>query len=133
VKISVVLNMMPPSENSMYTYHRYKKTRMLSEYSVTVRNKIIELIKEQLNLVTQEIKFYSIEIKIFLPESKFYYKNGEVRRLDASNYIKFINDSVAEALGRDDRYVLRSSAEKILSLVAAESYVVIVITFQEVI
>lgn len=44
----------------------------------------------------------------------YWFKNGTVRNLDATNYIKALHDSLVNVLGVDDRYYAVGACEKVL-------------------
>lgn len=104
---------MPPSVNNAYaTVHgRRVLTREGRRFKESVSS-MPELIKCRNTLPT----WIAISIHLWLP---LFYKNGKVRRFDASNRIKLLEDAVCEGLGIDDSRVIRLTVQKVDAKVEA--------------
>ena len=49
-------------------------------------------------------EFLSISITVWVPKDRYKYKNGKLKKFDASNVIKLIEDAYSEYIGIDDTY-----------------------------
>lgn len=107
----LLLGIKPVSTNRMYrAITRRTKigviadiiaTDELLEYKSSIKNAIRSAIqgKEPLN----SNKMYELTIEVSYPRETFYYKNGQLKKKDASNTIKALEDGISEALGVDDK------------------------------
>lgn len=106
--------------NSRYRSAYYRKSPELIKWQEFI-NKLFEeeffYTKKQLEEFTNylESNDYFIEFRLTLsmPEDVFFTKDKkDIRALDASNYIKAIEDSIAKNIGIDDKYNLKVSSTK---------------------
>lgn len=106
----LLLGIKPISTNAMYTAvtrtvnGRRKASIISTEELRSYKDEIKTAIR--LAVIGKEPldprKFYSLNIEVSYPEDMFYFKNGNLKRLDASNAIKPLEDGIAEAVGVDD-------------------------------
>lgn len=59
--------------------------------------------------------FFGFKFTMYLAPDDFYYKNGDVRRIDVNNYSKPCEDCYFKAIGQDDRLTIFWKAEKVLA------------------
>lgn len=98
------LPFLPPSVNKLFTTVRDPQSgvikRVLTQEARKIRRLVTALIDRQLNPAL----LYELRIDIHLP---CFTRKGEVRKLDLSNRVKFIEDCVCTALGIDDSHIFR--------------------------
>ena len=98
------LPFLPPSVNNLFSTVRDPQTgvikRVLTQKARKIRRLIAALIDRQLDPRSQ----YELQIDIHL---SCYTKKGDVRRVDLTNRVKFLEDSVCTALGIDDSHIFR--------------------------
>lgn len=56
--------------------------------------------------------YLSLDITLLMPRDHIYTKKGTIRRLDASNYIKTLEDTLTNILGFDDSEIFNVSINK---------------------
>jgi hypothetical protein len=96
---------MPPSVNHAYATVRGR--RVLSAEGRAYKKQVREMFE---HLATYKMPvWFQLSIRLFVP---LHYKNGPVRRFDASNRIKLLEDAVCEGAGIDDCRIRRVVAEK---------------------
>jgi len=117
----------PPSENAMYaTIRKGNKTwrtssRELMEYkrrcnTFYLLNK--ETMKRAQEIIREWVKLgYGIELDalIFMEYQRFLTKEGQDKKVDVSNRIKGLHDTLSELLKVDDHKIYKMSAEKIVA------------------
>ena len=85
-------------------------TKELINYKSEIKNAV------RLNIQGKEPldprKLYELKIEVSYPKDMYYYKNGNLKRLDASNAIKPFEDGIAEAVGVDDTQNMKVKIEK---------------------
>jgi len=100
-KVDMSVNMM---------YRATRQGKFLTEKALRLRAQIIEDIKEMAvdNLNIREKK---ITVGIIFTEN-WECKNGEIKRVDLDNRLKFLIDSVFRALDLDDKMIFELYARK---------------------
>lgn len=116
----LLLGIKPVSTNAMYravtrTINGRRKASIISsEELIQYKNDIHHAIR--LNVVGKEPldprKLYTLKVEVSYPKDMFYYKNGNLKRLDASNAIKPLEDGIAEGVGVDDTQNMSVHIEK---------------------
>lgn len=96
------------SVNSMYRVTRQGK--FLKREALNLRTKIIEDVKKQMDLV-HRYDCVKLTVGIIFVEN-WLYKNGEIRKADLDNRLKFLIDSVFKALDLDDKMIYEIYARK---------------------
>lgn len=100
---------MPPSVNTAYGNGRYGgrfKTKKYYEWEKSLPPQQGGKFKYTGKVLMIDYVFYS----------KWYNKNGTVKKKDVSNYIKVVEDSISKYVdGFDDRYVWNFTAKKVHS------------------
>lgn len=91
---------MPPSVNHLYATVRGR--RVLTKEGRKYKKLVSEMF-EHLGGDTMPVWFRLI-IELRLP---LYFKNGKVRKFDASNRVKVLEDAVCEGMGIDDSRVIQ--------------------------
>ena len=79
-------------------------TEELIAYKSEIRNAIFSSIKDLSKLQNDDSSMYRLKIEISYPREMFYFKNGRYRKMDASNTIKALEDSISEAIEIDDKH-----------------------------
>ena len=98
------LPFLPPSVNNLFSTVRDPETgvikRVLTQKARKIRRLISALIDRQMDPNAQ----YELHIDIHL---SCFTKKGNVRKVDLTNRVKFIEDCVCGALGIDDSHIFR--------------------------
>ncbi len=111
------------SVNGMY-YNR-KKGRYLKPKALNLRARIIQDIRK-LNITLRREKIEDEKLLVgIIFEEDWYYKNGEVRKADLDNRLKFVIDSVFSILGLDDKMIFELYARKLQSEEKEETTIII--------
>jgi Holliday junction resolvase RusA-like endonuclease len=79
-------------------------TEELISYKAEIREAIIRSVKDLSKLQNDDSSMYKLKIEVSYPRSAFYFQNGKYRKMDASNVIKALEDSISEAIGVDDKH-----------------------------
>lgn len=118
----------PPSENNCYPTNRKTGRRFpsgeLKAYQKAMeawRVNNIRLVNEAKRLLVAPLATQQKPLRVdryfALKHSRLYTLSGDVKKLDASNRIKPLDDALCEnILGMDDRWIWSGKAEKIASL-----------------
>lgn len=109
---------MPPSENNAYptnhaTGRRYA-SRELAEFKARMAEWQFHEGKT-LGVARDIIKLWptvAFQALIGFRRDRVYCKDGSPKKIDASNFLKVIQDGVSKAIGRDDSLFWRSAVEK---------------------
>lgn len=100
----ITLPFLPPSVNKLFSTVRDSKTgvtkRVLTKQARKIRKLIHAMVHGQLN----SSLLYELEIEIHL---NAFTKKGSVRKVDLTNRVKFLEDSICDALGIDDSHIFR--------------------------
>ena len=97
-----------PTINHLY-WHR-GNMKIITKEAKELREQIKKIVHSQ----PMSLKLTKLEVKIKIYEN-WYTKKGEIKRKDVSNREKFLIDSVFDALGIDDKFIFKSTMEKIQS------------------
>lgn len=101
------------SVNSMYRTTRQGK--FLKRKALNFRTRIIEDVKEQIRefeeIWENKLTDKKLTVGIIFVEN-WLYKNGEIRKADLDNRLKFLIDSVFKALDLDDKMIYELYARK---------------------
>lgn len=110
-------NLPPLSLNSIYPTSR-SGHRFLSDegrvFKDTIMTALANYVIENKFEDYQGFKFHC-SLEICFGFSELYFKNGGIKRNDVSNYIKPIEDAIAEFFGYDDAYNFEVIARKYYS------------------
>lgn len=84
---------------------KYKKW-LATELGKLITPEVVKYFKDSSDHTLHKygILGYDIEIHISMPKSKFGYKNGKLKRRDATNSIKSTEDGFLEFMGLEDSY-----------------------------
>jgi len=105
IELNYKINM---SVNMMYRTTRFG--RFLKKEALCLRARIIQDIK-RLNLNIEDFEDKRLSIGIIFTED-WYYKNGEIKKTDLDNRLKFIIDSIFKALELNDKLIFEIYAKK---------------------
>jgi hypothetical protein len=79
-------------------------TDELISYKSEIREAIMRSIKDLSKLQNDDSSMYRLKIEVSYPKEVFYFNNGKYRKMDASNIIKPLEDSISEAISVDDKH-----------------------------
>ena len=104
----------PVPYNNAYITARFGGHRYLSPQAAEFKADIKTAFQDWDNLrgKPQLPHFANLAIDCLFPPRALYYKNGNLRRKDASSFIKLIEDALAEHLQIDDMYNVQVSVSK---------------------
>jgi len=97
------------SVNSMYRTTRYGK--FLTRAALIKRAQIITDVKKMNNVGTEYLQDKKLSIGIIFTEN-WYCLNGEIRKADLDNRLKFLIDSVFKALDLEDKMIFEIYTKK---------------------
>lgn len=101
------------SVNHLYPTNQKTGRRFTSQKGIAFKTRAHRVFTQQLQRAgytkPDGETFWAVTIMLF---TDCFYKNGNVRKMDASNKIKVLEDAVAEALGIDDRFFWYAGIEK---------------------
>jgi Holliday junction resolvase RusA-like endonuclease len=111
----LLLGVYPLSANDMYRSvtrpcgkGKYRamtiSTDELIAYKQEIKNAISSSIKDLNQIERDESAMYRLKIEASYPREKFFFGNGKYRKMDASNIIKALEDSISEAINVDDKH-----------------------------
>lgn len=134
---------MPPSSNNTYptimrkgrmfrvksgllkTYEKEMQAWRLSHLAFV--SSAYAHLKESLSINDSVIR---VDRYFFFPKSKLIGQKGQVKKIDVTNRVKALDDSLADhVLGIDDKYFWAGECEKLISE-SDETYVTVVLTAQ---
>jgi Holliday junction resolvase RusA-like endonuclease len=98
------LPFLPPSVNKLFTTVRDPHTGVTKRVLTDKARRIRRLVAALIDRALDPSRLYELHVDIHMA---CYTKKGEVRKVDVSNRVKFIEDCVCEALGIDDSLVFR--------------------------
>ena len=117
--INIWIPFLPPSSNSIYISHPGGKGRVLSDKARQFKVKAMQTIQKNGRVAfvhLQRNTTYELRITVFFKQviQKGYPKttHNKFTRIDLSNRIKLIEDTVAEAVALDDSHNFRLVLEK---------------------
>lgn len=105
----LVLPFLPPSVNKLFTTIRDPETGTIRRALTSNARKVRRLIRAMVGATLDPDALYELHIQVYLSA---WTKTGKVRRVDLTNRVKFLEDSVCEALGIDDSRIFRVLLEK---------------------
>ncbi|MDC1142558.1 RusA family crossover junction endodeoxyribonuclease [Planctomycetota bacterium] len=100
----ITLPFLPPSVNKLFSTVRDTKTGVTKRVLTRQARKIRKLIHAMVNDRLNEKLLYELEVEIHL---NAFTKKGTVRKVDLTNRVKFLEDSICDALGIDDSHIFR--------------------------
>lgn len=89
-------------------YRHTRQGKFLTKKALMLRAKIIKDVKKNFNNLPVD---ETLRVKIWLTEN-WICKNGEIRKADLDNRLKFLIDSVFKGIEMDDKYVFEIQAKK---------------------
>jgi len=109
--------LLPPTSNNIYVRHPQGKGRILSAQARTFKIKAMRAVQAGGRLVSLQLQQnvpYELRLAIFFDqvENKQSSTGARYKKMDLSNRIKLIEDTVAEAVGLDDCHNFRLVIEK---------------------
>jgi hypothetical protein len=141
--IALVRLPMPPSSNHMYPtiYSRGGSIRVKSKGLKDFETAFRAWSKENIQAVMQLIVFarkaletpglcLHIDTRFYFNRKRVLTLKGTPKRLDTSNYLKALHDSIAQASGIDDSYFWNGAFSKIPISNDAQEYVNVYIAIQ---
>lgn len=108
---------LPPSSNQIYVKHPTGKGRVLSDKARTFKIKAMRAIQKAGRVALLQLKQnvpYELTLSVFFEavEVKQSKTGARYKKMDLSNVIKLIEDTVAKAVGVDDCHNFRLRLEK---------------------
>lgn len=103
-EFQITLPFLPPSVNKLFSTVRDTKTGVIKRVLTKQARKIRKLIYAMINSQLDDKCLYELEIEIHL---NAFTKKGTVRKVDLTNRVKFLEDSICGALGIDDSHIFR--------------------------
>ncbi|MHC4840265.1 MAG: RusA family crossover junction endodeoxyribonuclease [Planctomycetota bacterium] len=100
----ITLPFLPPSVNKLFSTVRDTKTGVTKRVLTRQARKIRKLIHAMVNDQLDDKLLYELDIEIHL---NAFTKKGTVRKVDLTNRVKFLEDSICDALGIDDSLIFR--------------------------
>lgn len=101
----------PPSINALYQYNRHTNEWIIRREAIEWRILAIPYIPNGVEDYSgKKLKFY-MEV-----HRNWYFKNGNMLKLDLSNLEKFVHDTVARQLKFDDLAIWEKSSIKVQNL-----------------
>ncbi len=92
-------------------YYHIKNGKFLTQKARVLRAKIMNDVKQFKNDLPEDT---TLHVGIWIEEN-WLCKNGEIRKADLDNRLKFLIDSVFRGLEMDDKYVFEIYAKKVQS------------------
>lgn len=106
------LPFLPPSVNKLFATIRDTDTGALRRVLTTQARRIRKLICAMVRGKLAPSALYELQVNVYM---NAYTRSGELRQVDVSNRIKFLEDCLCHALGIDDRQFFRVTLTKIHS------------------
>ena len=98
------------SYNKQYYLRPGWKGKQLTVEARNLRARIMQATVEQMPIDFD--KRERLEVVIYFYDN-WYYKNGNAKKQDLDNRLKFLIDSIFKAISADDKHIFRLVAEKI--------------------
>ena len=98
------------SYNKQYYLRPGWKGKQLTVEARNLRARIMQATVEQMPIDFD--KRERLEVVIYFYDN-WYYKNGNAKKQDLDNRLKFLIDSIFKAINADDKHIFRLVAEKI--------------------
>lgn len=116
-ELKVWVPLLPPSSNTIYIAHPKGKGRILSSQARTFKIKAMRTIQQEGRVAFLDFKPnvpYELRISVFFDQIEYVKssKGSRYKRIDLSNQIKLIEDTVAEATGIGDEHNFRLILDK---------------------
>lgn len=116
-RLRVWVPYLPPSSNQIYVQHPTGKGRVLSDKARTFKIKAMRAIQKHGRVALLQFKQnvpYELVLSVFFTavEVKKSKTGARFKKMDLSNVIKLIEDTVAQAVGVDDCHNFRLRLEK---------------------
>jgi len=116
-QLQVWIPHLPPSSNQIYIRHPTGKGRILSDKARAFKIKAMRTIQQEGRVAFLHFQHnvtYELSLAVFFEqvEVKTSTKGDRFKKIDLSNQIKLIEDTVAEAVGIDDSHNFRLRLEK---------------------
>jgi Holliday junction resolvase RusA-like endonuclease len=105
----IALPFLPPSVNKLFTTVRDPRTGIIKRVLTQNARRVRRLINTMIGDTLDPTRLYELRIDVYLSA---WTKGGNVRRVDLTNRVKFLEDCVCGALGIDDSHVFRVVLEK---------------------
>ena len=112
----------PISGNKMYGSNRYGHRYLVRE-AKDYKEQVMWLCKGE---TVDGTKPLCLQLTFYFPYQRYYNKNGTLKRIDTTNYVKLIEDAIAEGMGYDDKQNVRHVLERLPT--DGEGYVDVTIT-----
>lgn len=111
--IELEYNIDLPSSNTLYYTDFRTRTRHLNKRGKALSKQIVFETKRQIILeMVRRLKDHELSVEINIYKTNWYCKNGNVRKIDLSNYEKFITDQIFKTVGIDDSYIFKLEMNK---------------------
>lgn len=115
--LKVWIPFLPPSSNNIYITHPQGKGRILSTQARTFKVKAMRVVQQEGRVAFLKLDRnvpYELRISVFFDQVEYAKstKGNRYKRIDLSNQIKLIEDTVAEATGIGDEHNFRLVLDK---------------------
>lgn len=115
--LRVWVPLLPPTSNNIYVRHPAGRGRVLSAKARHFKIRAMQAVQSHGRVVLLQVKRnvpYKLHLAIFFEqvENKASRKGDRYKKMDLSNRIKLIEDTIAEAVGLDDSHNFISTQEK---------------------
>jgi len=111
--IQISVPFLPPSVNQCYatnfTTGRRFPTKALGDFKKAFKQ-VIRPSNSEINAL--QGKRLCLIIELWMHHERLYCKDGSIKKLDASNRCKPLEDAIADLIGIDDRFFFRVTVEK---------------------
>lgn len=106
----IVLPFLPPSVNKLFATVKDKNTGALKRVLTTEARRIRRLILALVQGNAEPDRLYELHVSVHL---RAFCADGQVRKVDLTNRVKFLEDCLCGALGIDDSHIFRVVLTKI--------------------
>jgi len=115
--LKVWVPLLPPTSNNIYVRHPSGRGRVLSAKARHFKIRAMQAVQSRGQVVLLQVEKnipYELHLAIFFEqvENKASRKGDRYKKMDLSNRIKLIEDTIAEAVGLDDSHNFRTIQEK---------------------
>lgn len=108
----IVLPFLPPSVNKLFATIRDKNTGTIKRVLTTEARRIRRLILALVSGTADPDRLYELRVDVHL---RAFTADGSVRKVDLTNRIKFLEDTLCAALGIDDSRIFAVTLRKLHS------------------
>lgn len=117
MNLKVWVPFLPPSSNNIYVTHPQGKGRVLSTQARTFKVKAMRVIQQEGRVAFLKMQSnipYRLDLIVFFEQVEYKHseKGSRYKKIDLSNQIKLIEDTVAEATGIGDEHNFKLRLEK---------------------